>query len=157
MRAASLGPIPPPLPPPICTSETLGCSAKMKLREICVIFGCGMCNENVGAQQMRRGRERYRGVGWCSNHLPCRRWRRGVRNPVCRCLINPYLICSRLLRLLATESPALEGKPHPLRAVAPPCLLYSRLLRLVATESPALEGATPPLRGGPPPHLVGRI
>ena len=42
-----------------------------------------------------------------------------MRNPVCRCLINPYLNCSRLLRLLATESPALEGEPHPLRAAAP--------------------------------------
>ena len=77
---------------------------------------------------------------------------RGARNPVRRCLINPYLNCSRLLCLLATESPALEGEPHPLRAAAPPCLLCSRLLRLVATESPALDGATTPLRSGPPPH-----
>ena len=98
MRAASLGPIPPPLPPPICTSETLGCSAKMKLREICVIFGCGMCNENVGAQQMRRRRGRYRGVGWCSNHLP-RRWWRARRAESCVSMQYAWLWAQMWLRV----------------------------------------------------------
>jgi len=149
LRAASLGPIPPPLPPPICTSETLGCSAKMKLREICVIFGCGMCNENVGAQQMRRRRGRYRGVGWCSNHLPRRRWRARRAESCALMLDQPLLPLAPPPRYRIASA---RGRATPPPRGGPPCLLCSRLLRLVATESPALEGATTPLRNGPPPH-----
>ena len=95
MSAASLDHI----PLSAHNNETLGYGMNMKLHEIVwgVQWEWGAAAVKEGVETTNRGED-----GW-----------HGDRNPLRSRLLHPCLLCSRLLRPLATESPALEAPPPP--------------------------------------------